>query len=151
MTQLIFNHDEQLAQWVEVQYPECAPLEKPFTAIGIVSSGGEILGAAIYNAFRGYNINITFVTVSPRWATPGNVRAILHYPFHQLGVKRMTAIVNKKNKRARKLLEGVGFCLEGVHPYGYNGKDPSLTYGIYENKVRNWLDGQKFSVTSAAA
>ena len=98
MTQLIFGKDEELAKWAEATYPDCAPLARPLTAIGIASSEGELLGVAIYHNFRQYDVEITFVTANPRWSTPGNVRAILHYPFIQLGVKRMTAITKKSNK-----------------------------------------------------
>ncbi len=141
MTQLIFGKDEELAKWAETTYPDCAPLARPLTAIGIASSEGDLLGVAIYMNFGQYDIQLCFVTADPKWATPGNVRAILHYPFIQLGVKRMTAITNKSNKKARKLLEGVGFVLEGTHPFGDNGVKPSLTYGLYSKQAARWLNG----------
>lgn len=141
MTQLVFNRDEELILWAEKVCPDCAPISRPSTTIGIASSSGEIMGVAIYMNFIHYDVQICFVTDDPSWATPGNVRAILHYPFIQLGVKRMTAITNKSNKKARKLLEGVGFALEGTHPYGDNGVKTSLTYGLYSNKAARWLNG----------
>ena len=48
MTQLIFDRDEELATWAETQYPDCAPLARPLTSIGIASSEGEIIGVAIF-------------------------------------------------------------------------------------------------------
>lgn len=141
MTQLIFGKDEELARWAEATYPDCAPLPRPLVSIGIASSDGKLLGVAIYLNFCHYDIQICFVTATPRWATPGNIRAILHYPFIQLGVKRMTAVTNKSNKKARKLLEGVGFRLEGVHPYGDAGVRPSVTYGLYRENAGRWLNG----------
>jgi len=141
MTRLIFNHDEELARWAEFYYPDCSPLARPLTTIGIESQGGEILGVAIYHDFSDNDVQITFVTATPRWATPGNVRAILHYPFIQLGVKRMTAVTNKSNKKARKLLEGIGFKLEGVHPFADGGVRPRVSYGLYSSVVKEkWLN-----------
>lgn len=142
MTQLIFGKDEELASWAEQVYPEIAPLARPLHTIGIASSEGELLGVAIYLNFAQYDVQICFVTATPRWATSGNIRAILNYPFIQLGVKRMTAVTNKSNKRARKLLEGVGFRLEGVHPYGDAGVRPAMTYGLYRENAGRWLNGQ---------
>tara|TARA_R110000868_G_scaffold86238_1_gene241942 strand:+ start:197 stop:622 length:426 start_codon:yes stop_codon:yes gene_type:complete len=138
MTQLVFNRDDELAQWAEITYPDCAPLSRPLTSIGIANSKGEILGVAIYHNFRQNDVEVTFITTTPRWATLGNVRALLHYPFIQLGVQRMTAITGKSNKKARKFLSGIGFLLEGTHPYAAKGKT-ACTYGIYLNNAQRWL------------
>jgi hypothetical protein len=43
---------------------------RPCTAIGVVHRD-EIVAAAIYNNYRPPNIDITFVTPSPRWASAG--------------------------------------------------------------------------------
>jgi RimJ/RimL family protein N-acetyltransferase len=139
MTQLIFYRDDEMAQWAEAHFPECAPLARPLNAIGIASSDGDILGVAIYHNFMQYDIEFSLVTATPRWATPGNIRAILHYPFIQLGVKRMTARTAKSNKRARKMLEGIGAKLEGVHPYAYKGVGALCSYGLYKSDTTRWL------------
>jgi RimJ/RimL family protein N-acetyltransferase len=138
MTELIFGKDDELAAWAEANYPECAPLSRPLTAIGVASSAGEMLGVAIYHNFRQNDVEITFVTATPRWATSGNISAILHYPFIQLGVQRMTAITAKANKKARKLLTGLGFVLEGTHPYAHAGKT-ACTYGLYSETAQKWI------------
>jgi|TARA_R110000751_G_C13776948_1_gene480661 hypothetical protein len=142
MTQLIFDRDEELAEWAEAQYPPCAPLPRPFTTIGVASSeGGHIWAVAIYTDFSQYNVELTLISATRRWATPGNFRAILHYPFEQLGVKRMTAVTNKSNKPARKALEGVGFKLEGVHPFADGGVRPKVSYGLSSVDAKDkWLN-----------
>lgn len=135
MTQLIFNRSEELADWAERTFPECAPIQRPMVGIGIASNEGDILGVAFYNNFRHNHgdIELSIVTATPKWATPGNIRALLHYPFVQLGVKRLTAFTPKKNKRLRKLMELFGAKLEGVHPYWYLGKYPGVSYGLYRD------------------
>ena len=140
MTQLIFDRDEELAQWAEINYPDAAPLCRPLSAIGMADKAGNIIGVAIYHNYRHNDIEITFVTSTRRWATKGTVRALLHYPFEQLGVQRMTAITNKSNKKARKLLSGLGFLLEGTHPYAAKGKT-ACTYGLYSDNAKRWLNG----------
>ena len=142
MTQLIFGRDEELSKWSEENYPECCPLPRPLTTLGIASANGKILGVAIYHDFSDNDVQITFVTATPRWATQGNVRAIFHYPFVQLGVKRMTAVTNKSNKKCRKLLEGVGFKVEGVHPYADGGTRAKISYGMYKTvAMEKWFNG----------
>lgn len=152
MTQLVFDRDDFFAQWAETAYPACAPLARPLTTIGMVTGdGAAILGAAVFHNFRGHDVEVTLVCAGPRWATPGNVRAILHYPFKQLKVKRLTAITSKTNKRARRLLTGLGFHLEGVHPYAGSDGRAAITYGMYHDDARKWLDGKEEPLRADAA
>ena len=141
MTELVFGRDDELAAWAEAHYPDCAPLSRPLTAIGVASYSGDIMGVAIYHNYRQNDIEITFITATPRWATPGNIRALLHYPFIQLGVKRMTAITKKSNKKARSFMTGLGFILEGVHPYAARDCTAACTYGLYAKNAEKWTNG----------
>jgi RimJ/RimL family protein N-acetyltransferase len=99
------------------------------------------MGVAIFHNYRQNDIEVTFITATPRWATLGTIRGILHYPFKQLGVKRMTAITMKSNKKARKLLTGLGFVLEGVHPFAATDCTSACTYGLYAKNAERWLNG----------
>lgn len=141
MTQLVFGHDELFATWAEDQLKMDVPFARPLHAIGITSQdGNELLGVVIYNGFRHYSCEATIATSDPRWATPNNIRAIFRYPFIQLGVKRMTAITSKSNKRARQMLDKLGFKLEGTHPFAFDGVKASCSYGIYSDTVfKKWL------------
>ena len=140
MTELIFGKDDEMAAWAEANYPECAPLARPLTAIGVASSAGEILAVAIYHNFMYPSIEITFIAATQsRWATKPIIRSILHYPFFQLNVARMSAITGKSNKKARKLLAGVGFLLEGTHPFAVRGKT-ACSYGLYRDAaIKKWF------------
>jgi RimJ/RimL family protein N-acetyltransferase len=53
----------------------------------------------------------------------------------------MTAITNKSNKKARKLLTGLGFVLEGVHPFAATDCTSACTYGLYDKNAERWLNG----------
>ena len=99
------------------------------------------MAVAIYNNYRhDADIEISFVAATPRWATQGNIRAMLRYPFVQLGVKRLSAITTKKNKRSRKLLMGLGFKQEGVHPYAGENGTTAITYGLYSEPAKKWVN-----------
>lgn len=146
MTQLVFEPQDALADWAEKMLPECAPVNRPMTRFfGVASAKGELLAVAFFNNYRHNDRDIEFsmVAATPRWATPGNIRALLHYPFVQLGVQRLTARTAKSNKRVRSIVERCGAKLEGVHPYGYLGKRTGLTYGLYRDVANErWFDGQ---------
>lgn len=141
MTHIILGRDEDLLNWAIGQMPELSNLALPAVCIGFASQDmSKLYAVAIYNNFRHYDIEISFVATTPRWATPSNIRVVMDYPFNQLGVKRMSAFTAKSNKRARKLNEGVGFKLEGVHPFGWFGSEDACSYGITEKTVREkWL------------
>lgn len=133
MTRLILGRDEELARWAEIVYPPCAPIANGTACIGFASGdGSKVLGVAFFNNYQHNHgdIELSVVAATPQWATPGNIRAILHYAFVQLGVQRMTASTSKSNKRARKLIEFFGAKLEGVHPKGHMRRETRLTYGL---------------------
>lgn len=132
---LIFGHDRALAHWAGARigiadFGPCA-------AIG-VAHRNEIVAAAIYHAYRHPNIEVTFVTSSPRWASPGAVRAILRYPFVQLGCRRVTAITEAMNQPARAFLCRLGFQQEGYHPDALPSGD-AVTYGLLAHAAARWI------------
>ena len=138
MTALVLGHDEELATWAEKS--GVGPFQRPLTAIGVSDKDNKIMAVAIYNNYRhDSDIEVSFVAATPRWATQGNIRAILSYPFVQLGVKRLSAITTKKNKRCRKLLIGLGFKQEGVHPYAGENGATAITYGLYSEPAQKWV------------
>ena len=110
---------------------------RPCTAIG-VAHDGEIVAAAIYNNYRPPNIEITFVASSPRWASRGAIRAIMRYPFVQLGCKRLTAVTSAHNRRARAFLRRLGFRQEGVHRDALPDGD-AVSYGLLTKDAARWI------------
>ena len=75
---------------------------------------GRIAAVVIYHEWRGANIEMSIVADTPRWATKQTVAFLLGFPFLTWDVRRITALVDRRNKRSRKLVEGLGFRLEGV-------------------------------------
>ena len=107
------------------------------TTIGVVHKG-QIVAVALYNKYLHPNIEVTFVTASPNWASPGAVKTILRYPFVQLNCKRITATTEAKNERARTFLCRLGFKQEGYHPDVFNDGD-AVTYGLLRKDAGRWL------------
>lgn len=131
---LVFG--QPVVEWVASRIWHFGSTDK-CEGIGFASSG-HIVAGAVFNNFRGHDVNIAFASDDPRWATRGNIRAVLHYPFEQLECVRITALTAKANKRSRKLLEGMGFVMEGVHPLGMDGKQTAISYGLLKENCK-WL------------
>jgi len=117
-------------------------LKEPLTAIGVMR-GNEIIAAAIFNNYQPPNIEITFVSSTPRWATKGAIRAILGYAFTQAQCRRITAITEATNQPTRAFLCRLGFRQEGYHPEifpvraGFNGD--GVSYGLRARDAARWL------------
>jgi RimJ/RimL family protein N-acetyltransferase len=132
---LLFDQDAALASWAGARLGIAD--FRPCTAIGVAHKG-EIVAAAIYNNYRPPNIEITFVTSSPRWASRGAIRAMLRYPFVQLGCKRLTAVTTAQNAAARAFLLRLGFRQEGVHPDALPTGD-AVSHGLLAKDAARWL------------
>ena len=132
---LLFDHDRALTRWAGARLG--IDDFRPCTTIGVAHQG-EIVAAAIYNNYRPPNIEITFVTSSPRWASRGAIRAIMRYPFVQLGCKRLTAVTPARNAGARAFLRRLGFRQEGIHPDALPDGD-AVSYGLLAKDAARWI------------
>jgi RimJ/RimL family protein N-acetyltransferase len=146
---LLYGWNRELAAWAAERLALKNFNFGPCVSIGVVHKG-ELVAAAIYNEYRHPNIQITFVTTSPRWASPGAVRTILQYPFRQLGCKRITAITDATNQPARAFLCRLGFKEEGVHPDALPSGD-AVTYGLVAKDAARWLSEENTRVKAATA
>ena len=80
------------------------------TAIGLVK-GGEIQAGVLYEDFSGSNI-VCHIAGQGGWASRSFLALIFHYPFVQLGAKRITAPVGSTNVTSINLVCRMGFELE---------------------------------------
>lgn len=135
------EHPDELVRWAKQKvgisdFGNCSPIG--------VEHKGEIVAVAIYNNYRHPNIEITFAISSPHWASRGAVREILSYPFHQLGCRRVTAITEARNMKARRFLEHLGFDLEGYHPEAFPTGD-AISYGLLRANAARWIDQKEYA------
>lgn len=138
---LLYGWNRELAAWAADRLGTPNHDFGPHVSIGVVHRD-QIVAAAIYNEYRHPNIQVTFVTASPRWASPGTVKTILRYPFLQLGCSRITAITNATNQPARAFLCRLGFREEGIHPDALPDGD-AVTYGLLRKDAARWLEDKE--------
>lgn len=135
---LLVGWDREVAAWAAEQLGMAKPDFGPCVAIGVVHRD-DLVAAAVYNNYRRPDIQVTFVTTSPRWASPGAVKSILRYPFRQLGCKRISAITLATNTPARAFLLRLGFRQEGYHPDALPDGD-AVSYGLTRADAARWLN-----------
>lgn len=144
------DEDKFIADWVAARIQECSFTEGMYTGAAVVDDKGNIKAAVVYHDYRHPNIEMSIAADSPYWAKKEIIIGLLSYPFYQLGCTRVTGLVNKANKRARKMDEHIGFKLEGVHPEcGPNGST-IMSYGLLKKDFERKY-GQAHTPSSNAA
>lgn len=145
--QLLFGQDAAVAQWVaerigHVRIPEAFG---PFAAIGVARDGAMVAGIVYHNYLPSYEVGeVSFAATSPRWATRGVIRALLHVPFEQYKWRRLSAVIRHDNEAAARLLHGLGFKREGAvrEFFGSKPKVHGVVFGMlakeYATMVRRF-------------
>lgn len=134
---LVCDRQDEVMAWAKERLPLFRP-EGGAMTIGVENNDGSIIAAAVFDRYRGHDIEISFASDDPRWARRGVIRGIFSYPFLQLGCIRLTTITAAQNMRARRLDEGLGFKLEGIHRNGLAPGIDAASYGMLKDECK-WL------------
>ena len=98
-------------------------------------NGQSVCAVVLYDHYRGQDIEMSIASTGPEWCKRGILAGFFDYPFNQLGCGRVTAIIQKKNRLARRFVTRLGFRQEGVHPYP---DETMISYGLLRKDCR-WL------------
>ena len=77
------------------------------------------------------------------WLSRTALAVFFGFPFQELGLRRTTTLVARKNRRARKLNEGLGFVQEGCLRHAAPNGDHFIVYGMLEKECR-WLRKENY-------
>ncbi len=120
--QLIFGHDVEISDWVAQHIPwvagsgfdDCA-------AIGVASEKRLIAGVVYHDYQQDHEtIQLSMAATNPMWARRENLRALLSYPFRQLGVFKAWIATPHDHAHGIKTFEHIGFKREAIlaHHFG---------------------------------
>jgi RimJ/RimL family protein N-acetyltransferase len=140
---LIGGFDQDVAEWVAARIPHMAGQQfGACTAIGVMRDDEPVAGVTYHN-FHGHIVEVS-IAAEPgsRWCSRSVLNGLFAYPFVQLGCVVMVARTGKKNRKARKLLKGLGFTLVGPIPKGLDGKEDCMVFALEKNRCR-WLQGHE--------
>lgn len=113
-TNLIYGDTERLLAWAQERMG--MPFKFDAHCIGIEREG-ELSAVVVYDNFGEVDCNIHVVSDgSGSWLTKNLLSAVFVYPFVQLGLNRVTALVPAKNTEALSFDLHLGFVREGYHP-----------------------------------
>jgi hypothetical protein len=140
------DHNIEIGQWVAMRIPEIGTVDRlgDFSSMAFMSHDMTEMyaGVVFYNYRKPHDIEMVVAADSPKFMTRRNIALIFGYPFNQLGCSRITVITHKKNKKARRLIEGMGFKLEGVCRKAIDGIKDAMIYGMLKHEAYRWMKGQ---------
>jgi hypothetical protein len=111
----------------------------PFTA-GSVLRNGKPIGAVLYTNFREHSVEFA-AAGEPGWMTRPTVEQMFEFPFQQLNVWTLLALIARANSNAREISKRLGFSELCVIGAGETKVDDMILYGMTRNKCR-WLKGK---------
>ena len=134
---ILIGADELVGEMVRSRIPYMRESSwGPFTTLGVVKDG-VLVGGVVYHDYRGFNCQISAAFDKP-WACRSTLRALGDYPFNQLGCIRLTMVIGRKNKKAKKIANALGFTLEGVLKRGLDGSEDAFIWGLLKDDCR-WI------------
>ena len=109
---MIYNETARLLDWAVEHYTEAA-VDPDTHAMGM-EIDGKLVVVTLYNHFTTTNCNMHVVSDgSRRWCSRDFLAHAFAYPFIQLNLRRVTAMVPAKNMAALMLDLRLGFKPEG--------------------------------------
>lgn len=135
---IVIGQDDYVGQWVfrEVGKLWVSGIGR---ALGFVNEAGDLIAGVTFTAFDGVNVVMDCAAVSKsRWLDRRGLWAVFQYPFEQLEVLRVTALIPESNKASRKLVEQAGFEQEATLKRAAPGGEDMLVYRLFREDCR-WL------------
>lgn len=145
MIHLVLGNDDAVVPWVEARLPYNPRLPRPCASIG-VADDDRLIAGAVYHGMRTHqtakrkvgSIEISLSADERQWGQRWVIKALLRYPFNQLGVTRLNAMVHRRNKMWRSRLKWIGFREEGILQDWYADGD-AVFYGLYRENAARWV------------
>lgn len=136
-------HKDLVVQFVASRLGHQIDTSSGFEALGSTDASGRLIGGVVYVNYRvmpsGAGADVELIAAgSGAWLTKPFVRELFAYPFEQLSCLRVTALVGRKNRASRTLVEKLGFRLEGVVRDGFGQNRDAMLYGMLKRECK-WI------------
>ncbi len=93
----------------------------PCTAIGVIGKDSLMAGIVYHGYHAGFRtMQLSMAAENPMWARKATIKALLHYPFEQLGVYKLWTCTPLDNEAALRVNLHIGFKKEATaaHQFG---------------------------------
>jgi RimJ/RimL family protein N-acetyltransferase len=113
---ILYGESDEVARWVAARIPHMQGGDfGPCVGVGVVR-GNRLAAGVVWHDYQPAlgTMQASVSADDPRWAYPATLREIFRYPFGQLGLRKIWAILPHTNDRALRFVLGVGFVREAV-------------------------------------
>jgi hypothetical protein len=131
---LAWGIDDAVAEYLSAKFPELTSdaLFKPHISVGFVDEDGYLRGALALRLLNRFDGSLSIAIDDWRCFPP---REVLTELFRKVftgdrPLVRMSCTIARKNRKARRLVEHLGFKLEGVKRQGFDGRQHGCIYGM---------------------
>lgn len=143
MRKLIYDQSERVVAFMREQLQFDPAWNTDVQAIGIEDETGRLLAGICYEGFTLCDVNMHVASLPgvKNWTSREAFVRVFHYPFVDMGLRRVTGLVPSKNKRAMRLDLHMGFQVEGVMRNALPDDD-MIVLGLLRENCR-FLEGLK--------
>lgn len=134
MSEIIHRQDPAYLAWAaeRIGIPSFRPDAKTLA----IARNGQLSGVIVYDTFSSVDCNMSAASDgSTQWMSRELIRAMFAYPFIQLGLRRVTAIVASRNTQSLNYSLNMGFQVEGFCPHAMEDDDVYIL-GMLREKCR---------------
>ena len=133
---IAYPDQEQNKELAEILIERMGGVFTDAHCLAVIDNKDNIVGIVAFFNYRWPSIEVGFFCDDFRWAlNRDGIIEVLNYPFVQLRCHRITALVEKKNTVARKMVQRLGFVEEGkLRKAGQNGD--LFIYGLLPQDLK---------------
>ena len=137
---VVTGRDDDVVAFLKEQIPHVRDFG-PATALAVVDDAGVLAAGVVYNDYTGGNLEMSVAAARPAWARPHVLRALFHYPFVQLGVRRVSTSARSDRAAAhiRRFAQRLGFKYEGTRKEFFPDGAGAVHFGMLRRDCR-WLE-----------
>lgn len=133
-TELIYGQEERLIPWA-LERIGLTSFRRDAYTIGL-ERDGELVAVVVFDTFSDCECCMHIASDGTgRWMSKSLLVAAFSYPFTQLGLRRVTALVPAHNRKALEFDENLGFVREGYHKNALPNGD-MISLGLLREKCR---------------
>lgn len=136
MKEVVFQPAAEIVAWVADRIPD-ASFRDDAKAIGI-SRDGVLVGGVVFDTFSDSSCFISVASDgSAHWMNKEFILTVFAYPFLQLGLKRLTAVISEDNAASLNFVQAFGFRDEGrLREAAPKGEDLRV-FGLLRRECRH--------------
>lgn len=141
---LVWNISEHIDACLTAKFPELTALRayKSHGAVGFVNDQNNLVGGLAIRFLTPFEGSLSIWIDKPCYfPSKKDLEGLFHQAFVSAGLVRLSCKVRRRNRKARRLLEHLGFKMEGVSPRGFDGQRDACLYGMTVDNCP-WLKGK---------